>query len=135
MAATKSIQKKTATKNYVGISKKTPDALKQLKFTLRKCPHIEEVYFTQEGNHYFNKHDLPGAKKGDTKAYGHLNVAPVLYKVQGERKIYKMKSVDTPETEIVETLTREEVMEYELPADVVAHYEELAKAEKKKAVA
>ena len=96
----------------MSISKKTPDQLKELKDTLKSCPHIQEVYFCDNGDHYFSVHEFQEKGKGTGKFYGRLKTENVLYKVVGERKFFKTQSVETPETEITETLNRDEVLNY-----------------------
>lgn len=97
---------------YKGIVKKTKEGLAELKHTLVQFPHLEEIYFTAAGEHFFNAHELKERGK-TTRLYGYQNVVPTLAKVLGERRFYKNKSVHTPETHIVQTMTAEEVLDYE----------------------
>ena len=94
----------------MSIKKKTNEALKALQNTLIACPHIEEVHFAENGDHYFSVHEFTpkGAKKA--KLYGRLKSAPVLKKVQGTREIFKIEPVETPEAEIIETLPRSDIL-------------------------
>lgn len=96
----------------MSIAKKTPEQLKELKDTLRQYPHIEEVHFTDNGNHYFNKHEFIDKGKGTGKYYGFLNTELRVYKVVGERKFFKNQSVPRGDAEIVETLSRNDVLAY-----------------------
>jgi hypothetical protein len=81
-----------------------------LRKTVAANPHIKQVHFTESGDHFFHVHELKEKGKGTGKYYGHLNFQPVLQKVEGTRKIYKNGSVANPESEIVETLTRAQVL-------------------------
>ena len=77
-------------------------------------PHIQEVYFTAENKHFLNKYELMDAKspnKGTGKFFGSLKVQQVLDREDGQRKYFKMKPVANPETLIVATLTREEILD------------------------
>lgn len=91
----------------MGINQKSPEQLAELQSTLEACEWIKEVHFTKDGNHYFNLHKLAG------KSYGFLRTKQEVAEVRGERKIYKHKSVHTPEAEITQTLSREEVLNYD----------------------
>jgi hypothetical protein len=82
----------------------------ELYETLEQNEHIEEVHFTADNQHYFNKHQLEG------KAYGFLRTEQVKSHTVGEKQFYKMVQVPNPKTEIVVTLTREEVLAME-PVD------------------
>lgn len=103
-----------------GIERKTRQQLEDLQATLREYPHIEEIHFTESGDHFFNVHELTEVNKagkqvgkGTGKRYGRFKLEDFCYKTVGERKFYKKVRVHTPETMIVETLTREQVLEYE----------------------
>ncbi|WP_315823008.1 hypothetical protein [Paraflavitalea speifideaquila] len=89
----------------MGINKKSEQALKDLKNTLRKYSHIEEVHFTAEGEHYFSCHEYAepiidelGKQKGkkQTRKYGFLRSEMKVARVVGERKFFKSVSVETP---------------------------------------
>lgn len=98
----------------MGIHKKSEKDLQDLKDTLEICPHIEEVHFTAKGEHFFGAHKLEDKEsKHNGKLYGRLKVEKVKYKVVGEKVFFKNKSIHTPEAEIVETLSAEEVLGYE----------------------
>jgi len=98
----------------MGIHKKSEKDLQELKDTLTQFPHIEEVHFTAKGDHYLGAHKLDDkGSEHHGKLYGRLKVEKVKAKVVGEKVFYKNKSVHTPETEITETLSAAEVMEYE----------------------
>lgn len=101
----------------MGIAKKTTEQLQELKETLAICSHIEKVFFTATGDHFFTAHELLEKGEGTGKLYGYQKVKPVLQKVIGERRIYKHESVHTPNTLIMETLTRMEILEYDGPGD------------------
>ncbi|MFL5807936.1 MAG: hypothetical protein ACJ749_00365 [Flavisolibacter sp.] len=87
---------------------------KELQDTVKMFPHIEDVHFTASGEHFFNVHEHQSVddkgKKGVAKKYGRLNLEAVHVSNDGDRKIYKNKSVPAPETEIVKSLSREEVL-------------------------
>lgn len=101
----------------MGIHKKSEQDLQELKDTLTQCPHIEEVHFTAKGDHYFGAHKLDDKEsKHNGKLYGRLKVEQVKYKVVGEKVFFKNKSIHTPETEIVQSLSADEVQEYEFGA-------------------
>lgn len=100
-------------KKGVGIERKTRQQLEELKNTLYECPHVETVHFTESGNHYFSVHELVDKGKKNGNFYGHLKLEPVVHKTVGERRYYKKKSVHTPSTLIVKSMSREEVLNYE----------------------
>jgi len=86
-----------------------------LRLTLELNENIEEVYFTRNGSHFFNKHELMSDKGKKTgKFYGWLKteVTEVLVKDARGQSKPQLKLVNTanPVAEIVETLTREEVL-------------------------
>ena len=94
---------------------KTIDKLRDLQQTLAANSHIAEVHFTASGEHFFTAHELEARdEKGKVikggKKYGYLECEPQLWKVQGERKIFKMQPKHTPDAEIVETLSREDIL-------------------------
>ena len=89
---------------------KSPEALAELQHTLRTNKHIEEVHFTGTGDHYFNTHELVTKGKATGKFYGHLKTNHEVSKIVGERKFFKLVSVENPEALIVESLTRDEVL-------------------------
>lgn len=96
----------------MSIAKKNKVQLQELQDTLETNPHIETVYFTAAGEHYFTAHELLNKGKGTGKFYGYLKVQPVLHKTVGERRIYKQQSVATPNTFISKEMTRDEVLAY-----------------------
>jgi len=83
--------------------------LKELQETLIACPHIQEVHFTSKGLHYFNKYELDD-EDGNKRYFGYLNTSLEVYKIVGERKYFKLKSIENPKTEIVETLSRKQIL-------------------------
>lgn len=124
----------------MGISKKTEEGLKALQHTLNVCPHIQEVHFTAAGEHYFQVEELAdtdakGKKMGPTKKYGYLRTEAKVSKIVGERKFYKHASVPTPEAEIVESLTRDEVLDYEFNPEATTEVVKGKGIRKKKAEA
>lgn len=76
----------------------------ELKETVAKMPHIKQVHFTAKGDHYLVVHETKGKK------YGRHNIDQVKAGTQGDRTLYKNKSVPVAETMIVETLTREQIL-------------------------
>ena len=98
----------------MSINKKSQSQIKELQNTLNLCHHIQEVHFTANGDHYFHAHEF--TQKGEKKPtlYGRLKSEPVLKKVQGTREIYKIEPVHTPEAEIIETVSREEILAMEI---------------------
>lgn len=108
----------------MSISKKSEEGLKALQHTLKVSPHIQEVHFTATGEHYFGAEELTptdpkGKKTGPAKKYGYLRTEPQVSKIVGERKFFKHVSVATPEAEIVESLSRDEVLDYEFDAEAM----------------
>lgn len=86
-----------------------------LRLTLELNENIDEVHFTKTGAHFFNKHELfdeRGKKTG--KFYGWLKtqVKEIIVKDgQGKEKgVLKLVNIANPIAEIVETLTRDEVL-------------------------
>lgn len=102
-----------ADKKFKGIDKKSKQDLEDLQVTLSENPHLEEVHFTKNGTHYFNRHELVEEGKKTGKFYGYQKIVPKLQKVVGERRFFKNKSVHTPATELIQTMTAEEVLDYE----------------------
>ena len=98
----------------MSIKKKSNESIKALQHTLAVSPHIEQVHFTESGDHYFATHEFTPKGSKKVKLYGKLKSEPVLKKVQGTREIYKIEPVETPEAEIIETLTRAEILAIEL---------------------
>lgn len=96
-----------------GISKMSKQDLEDLKRTLVAHPHLEVVHFTVDGKYFFNTHELQEKGKKTAKSYGFQRLVPTVSKVVGERKFFKNKSVHTPEAEIVNSLTADEVLDYE----------------------
>lgn len=87
-----------------------------LHTTLKLNKHIDMVYFTETGEHYFNVHELierrTGKKTG--RFFGFLKTEFVEDTVKlrggGTEKKMRMISVENPATEIAETLTRRDVL-------------------------
>lgn len=79
--------------------------------TVEQSEHLSEVFFTKDNRHYFNRHELNG------KYYGFLKLEQVKTHAVGDKQFFKMKPVANPETEIVETMTREEILASE-PVEV-----------------
>lgn len=86
-----------------------------LRLTLELNENIDEVYFTKTGAHFLNRHELideRGKKTG--KFYGWLKtqVKEIIVKdAQGKEKgVLKLVCIANPIAEIVETLTRDEVL-------------------------
>lgn len=82
----------------------------ELYDTVEQNEHIQEVYFTKDNTHFLNKHELEG------KFYGRLKVKQVLSHSVGDKKFFKMETIHTPETLIVETLSRKDILKME-PVD------------------
>jgi hypothetical protein len=99
----------------MSIKAKNNKQLSELRDTLINMPHINEVHFTKDGDHFFEVHELNFDKSGKkgltTKKYGFLRteIVPVMI---GNDKKYKHVNVHTPESEVVETLSREEILIY-----------------------
>ena len=87
----------------------------ELKSTVAAMPHIEEVHFAKNGEHFFNVHKYVGEKgdKNSGKFYGRLDWKPVHVGNEGERKIYKSKATPIDELEIVESISREDILSAE----------------------
>lgn len=84
----------------------------ELKETVATHPHIEEVHFAKSGAHYFHVHEYKGDKgdKKNGKKYGRLSLQAVHVGNEGDRKIYKNRSVPVDAEEIVETIGREGIL-------------------------
>ena len=101
----------------MSIKNKKIDGLKDLQNTLITHDHIEEVHFTKNGNHYFQAYDLldeNGKKTG--KRYGSLGFDYVNDPKSKENKSKKI-NVANPAAEIVETLSREEALNFTVPEE------------------
>lgn len=98
----------------MSIKLKTTEDIIELQNTLKKCPHIQDVHFTENGSHYFDKHELTDTGndkgKGTGRFFGYLNTKTVIRTDKMGNKRAVNVSVENPEAEIVETLTREEVL-------------------------
>lgn len=83
-----------------------------LKNTIKLCPHIKIVYFCKDGSHFINIQIDPKTKKKYSK------VTPSIVR---DEKTLKGRFVNTflPENEIVESLTREEILGGEKAKKVV----------------
>lgn len=81
-----------------------------LQKTVAANPHIEEVHFTANGEHFFNVHEHKEKGAKTSKKYGRMALDVVPSHMDGTRQIYKQASVPMPEYEIVETLSREDVL-------------------------
>lgn len=87
----------------------------ELKETLRKFPHIKEVHFTANGDHFFNIHELKEKGKESQGFYGWLKYEPIMAGYEnGDEKngriLYKRVHVANPAMKIVESLTREQIL-------------------------
>lgn len=109
---------------------------KDLQATVAANPHIEEVHFNANGDHYFNVHshqeiDEKGKPKGKEEKYGRLSLQAVHVGNEGDRKIYKNKSIPVAETKIIKTMSREDILKAKVEgaedADVKKENEELKK--------
>lgn len=90
----------------MSIKHKEQKDLEALQQTLRKCPALQEVHFTKTGDHYFEAHEHEGKK------YGHLNLEPRTFSQPDGAKYQKLVHTSAVDAEIVETLSRDEVLEY-----------------------
>lgn len=86
-----------------------------LRATLEQGENLEQVHFTKTGAHYFNVHEYVeqgGKKTGRLFGFLHTKVVEVATKdSRGNTKsTLKLVTVPNPKAEIVETLTREEVL-------------------------
>jgi hypothetical protein len=84
----------------------------ELKQTVAAHPHISEVHFNRLGAHYFNVHEYEGNKddKRSGKKYGRFERQATHVSTEGTRKIYQNKNVPVDSEEIVETMTREQIL-------------------------
>jgi hypothetical protein len=103
---------------------KIKEVSQDLRDTLLANEQIEKVHFTKTGNHYFNVHEYEErvrAKDGSGyssrktgKFYGHLltEIVEETVNLKGGAidKKMKLRLMPNPKAEIVETLTREEVL-------------------------
>ena len=115
----------------MGIERKTAAQLQELKDTLLVNTHIEEVFFTDAGDHFFTAHELVEKGKRTGKFYGYQKIKAVQVKGHGDRRLFKHESVHTPATFITETLSREEVLAFE-GADAAGKTRNLSPADKRK---
>lgn len=78
-----------------------------LKETVQSMPHIGKVHFNKAGGHYFHVHEFGG--KG--KKYGFLKLEKTqVGKDANNRPIFKQKPVANPAAEVVETLSRDQIL-------------------------
>lgn len=90
---------------------------KELQETVRANSHVSKVYFDAKGRHYFNVHELPFDAKADkdkikmgifgSGVYSHNQVIPGKTNIE---KLTEVISSGDPDTLIVETMTRDEVL-------------------------
>lgn len=104
---------------------KIKEVSKDLHDTLESAEHIEKVYFTKNGDHYFNVHEFVDrvrmkdgsgySNKKTGRFFGHLitDIVEETVNLKGGAidKQLKIRLVPNPKCEIVDTLTREEVLE------------------------
>lgn len=106
----------------------------ELKATIAAHPHIQDVHFTATGEHFFNTHEHKEKGAKAAKTYGRLKLEAVHVGNEGDRKIYKNQNVPVPETEIVETVSREDILKAKTDAELKAEAEIKAADEMQKAV-
>lgn len=87
-----------------------PQISEALKETVKRNPHIQNVYFTGNGNHYFHVHELKEKGKKSKGQFGWLKLNQEKVGEENGRPVFKNVSVENPETKITETLTREQVL-------------------------
>lgn len=83
---------------------------KALHDTLQEMEHIEEVHFTEKGDHYFNVHELREKNKPTGKFYGRLDYKQVKNGTNGDKTLYKVVEAARPDALIVKTLSRDKVI-------------------------
>lgn len=91
---------------------------KSLQETVAENPHIDLIHFDANGNHHFNVHDHIENVKGKNEnngKYARIHVTSFV-----DNKLGVLKKVSTPimNTKIVETLTREDVLNAEAESDL-----------------
>lgn len=104
---------------------KIKEISQDLHDTLEANDHLEKVYFTERGDHYFNVHEYEErvrAKDGSGyssrktgRFFGHMltEIVEETVNLKGGAidKKMKLRLMPNPKAEIVETLTREEALE------------------------
>ncbi len=100
------------------MAKFTPVISKELKETVRKNPNIEKVYFAENGQHYFNKHEIEvhssdgkGNSTGITKVSALPGVKQEVLRVITPNKSIKAKKVNVDYTEIACEMDRDEILD------------------------
>lgn len=94
-----------------------PIITRELQETLISNPGIKKVHFDYKGRHYFNVFELLSGKEGDkekalygTGVYWKHQVIPG----HNPEKVKEVISKGDPTTKIVESLTREQVIDTEI---------------------
>jgi len=119
-----------------------------LQNTIKQNPQIKEVYFDANGRHYFNVHKLREHKddkdKEGWKLYGeglesHREKIPgsELWGVRGDNGVSELISKGNPETLIVKTMSRDEIISANAKpegASLVAQIANMSKDEKSAAL-
>lgn len=88
----------------------------ELQDTLRQDEGIKTIYFDKKGNHFFNVHELLINKDTKERAlftrgkYSHTQVIPGSWNVE---KITERVSVGIPGCEVVNSMTRDEILKYD----------------------
>jgi len=86
---------------------KTPEQLASLSATLKSSPHIQKIYFDKQGHHFFHAHEHEGKK------YSRVELERVITGYRGNEAVIKTVGKAKPEYELVETVSREEILSFE----------------------
>jgi hypothetical protein len=114
----------------MSIKNKNTKALAELQETLVNNDHIQNVHFAANGDHYFMKHELVKKGKQTDKFYGYLGLQ--YEPTAKDPKLFKPVHVEIPKTEIVETLSREDVLKFKVKSEKETEKVEKPKVEKPK---
>ena len=94
----------------MSIKNKEIKGLQELQSTLQANAHIEKVYFSANGAHYFNVHELINDGKKTGKFFGYLDSKVVADEKSKDKKFKRVSVANN--TEIVETMTANEVLNF-----------------------
>ena len=94
----------------------TPEISKELQATIASHPNISEVHFDESGRYYFISHKLQDKKDSKTwnlygkGKYSHSKKIEGIFNVDN---VSEQIAIGQADTLIVETLTREEILDAE----------------------
>ena len=125
-----------------------PIITESLQKTVRLNPTLDKVYFDEAGRHYFNVHKLRATKEDTNESnwseYGsglisHRQIIPGSehWATRGDSGVTEVISKGNPETKIVATLTRSEIINAKAKPEgksLIAQIANLTKEERKAAI-